>query len=127
MSAFALNTVVAGYLRAALWTGSREDETPYDDAGFEVDNIDPVSQEQAREDCDKFCREHETDLLASGMSESSIGHNLWLTRCGHGTGFWDRDLGAVGDRLTEGCERIGDATLLDDGDPDPASGILTIY
>lgn len=36
-------------------------------------------------------------------SEARAGHDFWLTRNGHGAGFWDRGLGAVGDRLSELC------------------------
>ena len=30
-----------------------------------------------------------------------VGHNLWLSMQRHGTGFWDRGLGDLGDRLHE--------------------------
>jgi hypothetical protein len=32
------------------------------------------------------------------------GHDFWLTRNGHGAGFWDRNLGGIGDKLTKACE-----------------------
>jgi hypothetical protein len=40
-----------------------------------------------------------------------------LTREGHGTGFWDRDLGGLGDRLAEAARRFGEFGLIvgDDG------------
>ena len=43
----------------------------------------------------------------NGMAydEASAGHDYWLTRNGHGVGFWDRGLGAVGDRLSEAAGR----------------------
>jgi hypothetical protein len=42
---------------------------------------------------------------------------MWLTRNGHGTGFWDRGLGERGDALTKSAESFGDAVLYvgDDG------------
>ena len=30
-----------------------------------------------------------------------MGHDLWLTRCGHGAGFWDGDYGDYGDLITD--------------------------
>lgn len=38
---------------------------------------------------------------------SQMGHDLYLTRCGHGAGFWDRGLGKLGDRLTQAAESLG--------------------
>jgi hypothetical protein len=46
-----------------------------------------------------------------------VGHDLWLTRNGHGAGFWDRGLGDVGDKLTAIAKRMGSKSLYvgDDG------------
>ena len=41
------------------------------------------------------------------LSAELAGHDFALTRNGHGTGFWDRGLGAIGDMLTEECEPYG--------------------
>lgn len=38
---------------------------------------------------------------------SDAGHDFALTRNGHGTGFWDRGLGAAGDQLTKIVEAYG--------------------
>jgi len=35
------------------------------------------------------------------MDYEQLGHDFWLTRNSHGDGFWDRDLGELGDQLTE--------------------------
>lgn len=127
MSTFDIDKVVAAYLECAIWLGITEDETPYDDAGFKVDNIDPESRQQAREDCARFCRENESDLLLSELDDEQIGHDFWLTRNGHGAGFWSRVDGIIGDRLSEACEKIGEAYLWDDGEQSPETGILTVY
>ena len=34
-------------------------------------------------------------------SPTDLIHDYWLTRNGHGVGFWDRGLGPVGDRLID--------------------------
>lgn len=36
-----------------------------------------------------------------------FGHDLALTRNGHGAGFWDRGLGDAGDALTDWAESLG--------------------
>ncbi len=66
----------------------------------------------------QFVADNRADLLAycevreydpsQGPVESYAGHDLWLTRRGHGCGFWDRGLGALGDRLTAYAEGMGD-------------------
>ena len=38
-----------------------------------------------------------------------LGHDLWLTRHGHGTGFWDRGLpGTLGEVLSREARAMGD-------------------
>ena len=44
-------------------------------------------------------------------SDSEIAHDFWLTRNGHGAGFWDRGMGELGDRLTELAESHGGRQL----------------
>ena len=46
------------------------------------------------------------------------GHDFALTRNGHGTGFWDRGLGEMGDMLTEECKPYGEHRVIIDVDND---------
>lgn len=58
------------------------------------------------------------DVYRAGeYDESGAGHDFWLTRCGHGAGFWDRGLGEVGDKLTNAAQVFGECHLYvgDDG------------
>lgn len=41
-----------------------------------------------------------------------IGHDLWLTRERHGSGFWDRGAGDAGDTLTAAAEAMGEGGLV---------------
>ncbi len=69
--------------------------------------------------CERFCRENAADLAlyceaipydpSKGSPMSYAGHDFWLTRGGHGVGFWDRGLDALGDRLTAAAEAFGEA------------------
>ena len=47
------------------------------------------------------------------------GHDFWLTRNGHGAGFWDRSdclPEDAGERLTDAAEKYGEVDLtVDDG------------
>jgi hypothetical protein len=47
-----------------------------------------------------------------GMDPTDVGHNFVLSRNHHGTGFWDRGLGDLGDRLHKACEPYGDVNLM---------------
>lgn len=42
-----------------------------------------------------------------------FGHDIALTRNGHGAGFWDRGLGEAGDKLTGWSETLGELTLFE--------------
>lgn len=55
----------------------------------------------ARQVCDRFIEAAGT--RAVGLSAEDLGHNLYYTAAGHGTGFWDRGLGQQGEDLTELC------------------------
>lgn len=40
----------------------------------------------------------------AGSAEAAFGHDFWLTRNGHGSGFWDRsELGELGEQISALC------------------------
>jgi hypothetical protein len=52
------------------------------------------------------------------LDAEKCGHDFWLTRNGHGAGFWDRsELKAhdLGERLTKLCKEFPEYNLLGDG------------
>ena len=51
-------------------------------------------------------------------SAELAGHDFALTRNGHGTGFWDRGLGEMGDMLSEECKPYGEHRVIIDVDND---------
>lgn len=55
--------------------------------------------------------------LDAGMTIESFAYDYWLTRNGHGAGFWDRGLDGIGDKLSDMAESQGsvDAYCGDDG------------
>lgn len=58
----------------------------------------------------KSCLEERPDCF-DRMDDDQIGHDFWLTRNGHGAGFWDRGLGELGDFLTKMSKPFGEAHL----------------
>ena len=69
----------------------------------------PELEASIRQDCRDFYDANEQDLdeYDDVYSYEYAGHDFYLTREGHGTGYWDRGLGALGKRLTEASEAFG--------------------
>lgn len=100
------------YLETALWSSSDEDGTPLDHH-YSVSDFSPEAVQAAEKDCLDFLSTNDV----GDLDEEEVGHNFWLTRNGHGTGFWDRDLGQLGRDLTKASKVYGscDVYLGDDG------------
>lgn len=99
-----------GYTVCAFWS-SQEDDSPELDRDKRT--IDAMRAMDAA--CLAFVTANMSDLF--NLNPAQCGHDFWLSRNRHGTGFWDRDLGAVGDRLHEAAKACGEAHLYlgDDG------------
>jgi hypothetical protein len=113
-----LQDFLMSYLIAALWsTNDNADPSggePLDD-NFDVNDIDAKSINGASSECADFIMANMDDLKEyAGLMRNEeyngwerAGHDFWLTRNGHGVGFWDRGLGALGDRLTAAAKVYG--------------------
>lgn len=114
---FKVSPFVYGYLEAAVWSSTGDDDRPLDDTIDFKEDLSLETVKGAIKDCTAFQKSEKEDLEASGLPESEQGHLFWLNRNGHGVGFWDRPGGAVGDRLSEACEPYGSVDLYvgDDG------------
>lgn len=110
------------YVQCALWLSTDDDDQPLD-ARYSVDDIADETLQSMALDCERFQRENEADISTGqsrcGSSSSALaGHNFWLTRNGHGAGFWDGDYpDEAGNRLTSASELFGSQDLYvgDDG------------
>lgn len=104
------------YVEAALWSSntSSDDDTPLD-RDHNWTDIDEASLSAMIADCDKFQKEN--DL--TGYHPKYAGHDFWLTRNGHGAGFWENDYGteAQCEALTKAADAFGECYLYlgDDG------------
>jgi hypothetical protein len=105
---------VRGYIECALWSSNDGEGTPLDD-DHGPDDIATESIMRMTLDCDAFMSEQSHDL--EGIEPGQAGHDFWLTRNGHGAGFWDRGLGALGERLSDAAKACGTSDLYigDDG------------
>jgi hypothetical protein len=118
MTADDLDAFFDAYLECALWS-SNDESTPEGgrplDDNYYVDDIPQDVRDRLRAECADFIEANATDLAT--IDPFQAGHDFWLTRNGHGAGFWDRGLGAIGRRLTEACRPYGSCDLYvgDDG------------
>ena len=113
-----LEDFTRAYLEAILWaeTDNADDSggEPLD-RNYDLYDFDPDSLDKAVEECRRFQEENASDLAAYDHPQWSAaelgGHDFWLTRNGHGAGFWDRTdclPEAARDRLTAAAERYGE-------------------
>ena len=115
------------YLTCALWSSNDEsDESggePFD-ANYSLEDIDATAISVA----DGLCRAWvdmvgllPTEGVEIDATPEQIGHDLWLTRNGHGAGFWDRPelygSQSLADTFSDAARLLGglDVALGDDG------------
>lgn len=81
-----LKEAVDAYLCCALGTDWPEEFEPRT-----IHNATRATREQATADFLAFvdkCVSARVDV--EDFDAEQVGHDFWLTRCGHGAGFWDR-------------------------------------
>jgi len=121
-----LDDFTRAYIEAALWSTNDESNeqggNPLDH-NYTPEDIAPETLETIVADCKRFQEENAKDIAAGEdrldyTTSERAGHDFWLTRNGHGCGFWDGDWpkGAE-DRLTEASKAFGEVWLYvgDDG------------
>jgi hypothetical protein len=108
------------YVECALWSTTDDaDESggaPLD-TNYGAGDFDPKSFAELRADAARFYVDNFNAIHDYGTAERA-GHDFWLTRNGHGAGFWDGDWPKeVGDKLTKSSKAYGtvDIYLGDDG------------
>jgi len=106
------------YVECALWSSMDQSDgsggKPMDDT-YAYEDIARASRKAMREELGQFVRE--AGELLDDITPEMAGHDFWLTRNRHGAGFWDRGLGATGERLSDMAHAYGPSDLYvgDDG------------
>lgn len=106
-------------IEAAIWTNEefREDGLDADISDFAPSSIAYLEDlcRQFELTFSEFCispSEYLTRELVNCTELEFIGHDLWLTTCGHGCGFWDGDWEEpIASQLSEWCRKHGDIEL----------------
>ena len=89
------------------------------DKNYGPSDLAPLTLETMRAACVGFRAAVLATLgedTANAVDSEQGCHHFWLTRNGHGAGFWDGDW-ERGDEITEVCKRFPEVTLYvgDDG------------
>lgn len=112
-----MDKFTAAYIECALWsTNDESDESGGDPLieNYGLDDIDADTLEDMVADCRQFQGENADDIATyTGelTPEEMAGHAFWLTRNGHGAGFWDGNWPDAGERLTEASKAFGEVYL----------------
>ena len=119
-----LDRMVTAYIETALWSSmdGADDSggAPLDD-NYGPDDIDVSTLDRMRGDCESFL--DGLPELDNDHEPQALGHDLWLTRNGHGAGFWDGDypepdatiLDEAAKAMGEVDLYVGDDGTIDDG------------
>lgn len=119
------------YATAALWSTNADHLDPEGtgaagsmDDHFSTSDLAPETIDAMRSDLADFLADVDPQALIFWEAElgaGQVGHDFWLTRNGHGAGFWDRfssGLGhAFGEHLTHAAKPYGESWIYagDDG------------
>jgi hypothetical protein len=115
-----IDDVYAGYIECALWSSLDDDGDNLDDQKYDLYEIEVLSLIRMKSDCDKFVEQAMPILTERTISDDElIGHDFWLTRNGHGAGFWDTPERWGGqenaDRLSDIAKEFGECDITPDG------------
>lgn len=102
---------VEAYLQTARWAENRDEQEDWDDLEFSEE-----ARAIAKKDVNDFIRQ--AGSLLDGLDLSQVVHDFWLTRNGHGAGFWDGDYDEdIGEKLTQLSKKFGEKEVYvgDDG------------
>lgn len=121
-----LDEFTLAYIEAALWSTTGDDDEPLD-KNYDIDDLHQSTLAVAVADCKRFQKEMKAFITdehylteASGRYsvEELAGHDFWLTRVGHGAGYWDGDWSDEADEaMTAKSKELGhvDWYVGDDG------------
>lgn len=84
--------------------GGLEDHTLDDESRAKLITLAGQWLDAIGEDAELYADQREYDA-SQGTVWEYMGHDLYLSAARHGTGLWDRNLGALGDRLDEITKR----------------------
>jgi hypothetical protein len=122
-------TFFDAYVECALWS-SNDESAPSGgeplDRNYSASDIADETLQKMKTDCEQFQAQNDALLtqyydelpVSEWGSEAQAGHDFWLSRNGHGAGFFDRDVSKyLRDTLQDNARAFGtfDLYIGDDG------------
>jgi hypothetical protein len=114
----ALEDFTQAYIAAMLWSTNDESNESGGyplDKNYDADDLAPEARTLIDEDCKAFYEAHSHLFTSENCFRNGCpvdvyaGHDFWLTRAGHGCGFWDGDWRPGPDEtLTEASYQAGE-------------------
>lgn len=102
------------YLQTALWSSADDDDEPLD-RDYGTEDFEADGRDSQRRQCEEFIRDNRLAIAAvmvKGVTLSQVMHDLWLTRNGHGAGFFDGDYPEpYATLLTDSAEKLGEVDV----------------
>ena len=114
---------VRAYLTTALWSStmmpedSERSDCSYFSHGCDVDDCSLETVIGALRDCTEFQNDYNGVLERSDHPTDRDAHDFWLSRNGHGAGFFDRGTDDA-DTLQDAARTYGEVNLYHVGDDD---------
>lgn len=115
------------FIIAALWATSDESDPnggePLD-SNYDEEDLSDEALQRIKKECQRFQRDNAVDLTPENCLTKvpyieQAGHDFFLTRNGHGSGFWERSdwKEEAGARLTASAKKFGELNIYvgDDG------------
>lgn len=111
-----LKQFIDSYIECMLWASTDLDGNDFDD--YRLTDFSSCALTRIEKDCIVFVASNK-DLIDQYVSYDQAGHDFFLTRNGHGTGFWDCEEvdTAVKDELVKASKKFPESNLIsgDDG------------
>ena len=84
--------MLAGYTDAAIWFSPEDEQNVSLEQNYGAEDISQDAQLQMAADCYRFFEQVKAYVDPDNDAEMhALGHDFFLTRNGHGAGFWDGD------------------------------------
>ncbi len=116
-----LQSFTDAYIECALWSSndeSRDDGGDPLDDNYSASDLAPETRARMEADCKAFYDAHAATWANAYRVEradpvdAQAGHDFWLTRNGHGAGFWDGDWSEpAATALTSAAKACGEYNL----------------
>lgn len=99
-----IHEAVHQYILTGLWSEELDDK-------YDVTDLSQDTHWEIVMDIVDFLKGNWEAISSLNLSADDMGHNFWLSRNGHGAGFWDRGWGDVGDALHAAAKVYGEYNL----------------